>query len=293
MKPAPFAYLLPGCAEEALEMLARHGEDARVLAGGQSLVPLMNLRLARPKVIVDLNNCSDLFGHRRENGFIAIGAMTRQATVERDDGMQRDIPLLAAALPYVGFPANRTRGTMGGSFAHADPAAELPGVAIALDASFVIDGSSGPRTVSAKDFFRGQLATAIGAGELLREIRIPVAPPATRSCFIEAGNRSHDLAIAGLAAQAIVDEDGRYRDLRLAAFGVGDRPVRLAGAEAVAMGRTLDRALIARCAAAAAAAIDPPTDAVASAGYRRTLIEALTAQALTAIAEGAGRRHDA
>ncbi len=284
MRPARFGYVAPRSGAEALRALARYGEDAVLLAGGQSLVPMMNLRIARPAVIVDLNLCHDLAYLREEGGFLVAGAMQRQGLAERAAILRRRCPLLAEALPYVGHPPTRTRGTLGGSFAQADPVAELPGVAVALDATFVIEGPAGPRRVPASEFFIAPLTTAIARGELLREIRFPIAPPWARAVFVESGNRRHDLAIAGIAGQVVVAADGRCSETRLAAIGVGERPVRLSAAEAAVNGHKLEDATFARAAEAAVSEIDAYSNTVASAGYRRKLVAALTVRALRAIA---------
>ncbi len=293
MRPTRFTYLSPTSAAEALEQLARHGPAASLLAGGQSLVPLMNLRIARPGVIVDLNRCSDLFYLREQPDAVHIGAMQRQGAVEHDPVVRARCPLLAQALPYVGYPVHRMRGTLGGSFAQADPAAELPGVAVALDARFVIDGPNGARQVAAADFFVSQLTTAIGPGEMLREIRFPIAPAAARASFVESGVRRHDVAIAGIAAQVLLLPDRRCADARIAAIGVGDRPLRLTEAERELNGREIDTAAINRSADAALAAISPRSDTLASAEYRRKLVAALLRRALRNIAASDTETHHA
>lgn len=280
MRPARFAYIAPTCAAEALEALARHGDDARLLAGGQSFVPMMNLRIARPALIVDLNRCSDLFYLREDDGAVVVGAMQRQGAVEHDAIVRMRCPLLARALPYVGYPAHRTRGTVGGSFAQADPAAELPGVAVALDARFAIDGPTGIREVAAADFFLGPLMTAIAPGEMLREIRFPIAPASALASFVESGVRRHDVAIAGIAAQVVVASGGRCTDARIAAIGVGERPLRLTAAESAINGHAIDARTIEQAVAAALAVVSPLDDSLASADYRRKLVAVLIRRAL-------------
>jgi carbon-monoxide dehydrogenase medium subunit len=281
LRPARFAYERPASGAEALAALARHGEGAVLLAGGQSLVPMMNLRIARPAVVVDLNRCRDLAYAREEEGALVAGAMLRQGAAERDPLVRKLCPLLAAALPYVGHPPTRTRGTLGGSFAQADPVAELPGVAVALDADFFIESTQGTRRVPASEFFIAPLTTAIARGELLREIRFPIAPAGARAAFIESGNRKHDLAIAGIAAQVVIGKDGNCSDARLAAIGAADRPVRLRAAESLLNGQPLSAANVARAADAAMGEIETQGNTVASADYRRKLVGALTARALS------------
>ena len=292
MRPASFVFIRAADRSEVLDALARYGDAAILLAGGQSLVPMMNMRIARPGVVVDLNHCADLAGLREESGAVVAGAMLRQAHAEREPLLRARCPLMLAALPWVGYPSNRTRGTLGGSFAQADPTAELPGVAVALDAVFVIDGPAGTREVAARQFFIAPLTTAIAPGELLREILFPVAPPGARVAFCESGNRHHDLAIAGIAAQIVVDAHGRCSDARLAAIGAGERPQRLDAAEAEINGSILDPATLTHAAQAAIAEVEARGDTVASSDYRRKLVAALTARALGAIADKVSGSHD-
>lgn len=286
MRPAKFAYLAPVSAVEALDALERYADEARLLAGGQSLVPMMNLRVARPAFIIDLNRCADLFYLREQDGSLVIGAMVRQGAAERDRSVVKRCPLLYKALGYVGSPSSRARGTIGGSFAQADPSAELPAVALALDAVFIARSQAATRAIPASDFFVGPLSTALQPNEMLVEIRMPAALPATRSAFVESGNRSHDLAIAGVAAQAQADTDGRYRQVRLAALGAGHRPMRLRGAESLLEGANLDDCNVSEVVEAAMSEIDPQDDAIASAAYRRKLLCALVARALHQLKQG-------
>lgn len=280
MKPAPFEYYAPRTLDEALTLLAAHGSDAKPLAGGQSLVPAMNFRLATPAVLVDLNGIAALAGIEEHDGQVRVGAMTRQRSLETSDVIARRVPLVALALPHVAHAAIRTRGTLGGSAAHADPAAELPAVLVALDAAFTLQSATATRTVDAATFFTGLFATAIEPGELLTTITIPAEPPESRRAFLEIARRHGDFALAGVAASATVDDDGRCRQVRVALLGVGDRPV-LAGAARVLEGERPTAALVREAAAAVAAQdVDPHGDIHASSDYRRHLVEVVVRRAL-------------
>ena len=232
MKPPPFAYFAPTSVQEAAQLLAEHGDDAKVLAGGQSLIPLLSLRLARPAVLVDLNGVDEL-SFIDANGSTTIGAMTRHRTVERSAVVAVNVPLLAAAVPYIGHAAIRTRGTVGGSLSHADPAAELPAVALALDATFVArSAKGGEREIAAVDFFAGYFTTALEPDEVLTSIRFPNAAPGTGVSVQEMARRHGDFAM--VAAAVSLAPDG---DARIALINVGDRPVRATEAEAALQAR--------------------------------------------------------
>ena len=211
VKPAAFDFHAPESGEEVLSLLATYGDDARLLAGGQSLVPLMNMRILRPGVLISLNRCRDLAYLRDEDGEVVCGAMIRQAEAEETDLIQSQVPLLAAALPYVGVRASRNRGTVCGSLAHADPLAELPSVAAALEATFVITGTNGRREVTAETFFVSELATCIDTGEMLTEVRFPKTVPNGRGVFLEVGNRAHGFAVVGIAAYFEIAPDNRCK----------------------------------------------------------------------------------
>ena len=244
MKPAPFEYHRPRTREEALALLTRHAGDARPLAGGQSLIPAMNFRLATPKVLVDLNAIDDLsYIEPLDGGGVRIGGMTRQRTVERSDLVRREAALLHEAMPFVAHPVIRNRGTVGGSLSHADPAAELPAVMVALDARFVVEGPGGPRAIPAAEFFIGLFATALEPGSLLTGIEIP--RPSTgdgRSgwAFREVSRRRGDFALVGVAASVMVGDGGRGRctAARIALLSVGDRPMLAAHAARSIIGET-------------------------------------------------------
>src|SRR6266496_6383094 len=265
MKPAPFAYHRPGSVDEALAVLAQHGGDARPLAGGQSLIPAMNFRLARPGVLVDLNRLTTLAGIRSGTEGLRIGAMTRQRAVERDATVARDAPLLAEALPHIAHPQIRNRGTVGGSLAHADPAAELPAVMVALDARFVLRSRTASRTVPAHDFYTGLLTTVLGPDELLTEIQIPPRPARAGSAFIELARRHGDFALVGVAVELSLDQRGACASARIALLSVGDGPVLAAKAMAVLAGVIPHAASIEEAARIAAETdVDPPADIHAS-----------------------------
>jgi carbon-monoxide dehydrogenase medium subunit len=281
VKPAPFRYHAPASLDEALALLAELGPDARPLAGGQSLVPAMNFRLAQPAVLVDLNGIADLAGVVEENdGGLRIGAMTRQRTLERHPVVAARAPLLAEATAWVAHPPIRNRGTLGGSLAHADPAAELPAVMLALDARFRLVSRAGERWVDAADFFPGFFATALDSGELLVEVALPPAGGGWSSAFEELARRHGDYALAGVAARIHRDEAGRCTDARVALLALGEGPARVAAAEGTLVGSRLEVDALAAAARAVQGQVDPPGDIHASAEYRRHLAGVLTRRAL-------------
>jgi carbon-monoxide dehydrogenase medium subunit len=289
MKPAPFDYFTPATVDEALALLAEHGGDAKPLAGGQSLIPAMNFRLARPAVLVDLNRISELAYVRVESGGLAVGAMTRQRAVERSDEVARAAPLLAEAMPSIAHPQIRNRGTMGGSIAHADPSAELPAVMLALDARFRAKSSSGERSIPAGEFFKGMLETALAPGELLVEIAVPRPAARSGTAFLEMARRHGDYALVGVAATVTLDPRGRCQAARLSLLSVGDGPVLATEAGKVLAGQSpSDELLRAAGDAAATRDVDPPSDIHASAAYRRQLVAVLTRRALARAFQRAG-----
>ena len=264
MKPAPFKYLAPATLDEAIEMLAAH-DQARPLAGGQSLVPMMNLRLARPSALVDLNRIASLAGIREVDGELHIGSMTRQAQLLSSPVIGRRTPLMKEALAFIGHPPTRARGTIGGSLANADPAAELSAVALALDAALVVRGANGERTIAAADFFRGMFETAIEEGEILTEIRIPKMPSHAGHAFLELSRRHGDFAIVSCAVSLAFDADGACTKARVVLGGVAPAPIRFEAIEAHLEGKLLNEAMFAR----AADAIDPNSIEFESAGASR------------------------
>ncbi len=288
MKPAAFEYHRPGNVDEACALLAEHGADARVLSGGQSLVPLMNMRILSPAVLIDINRCSDLSYLREEDGMIACGALTRQGEAETSDLVARHLPLLAAAMPHVGVRANRNFGTVCGSLAHADPLAELPSVAAALEARFIIASARGRREVGAEEFFVSALTNCLHSDEMLAEVRFPVSTASTRFAFLEIANRAHGFAVVGLAAVAEIGSDGRCGRPRLSAMGAGDTTARLREVETLLEGRTLDDTTIGEAEQAARAETEPADDVHASAAYRSHVIGSLVRKALRQMRDGTG-----
>jgi carbon-monoxide dehydrogenase medium subunit len=279
MKPAPFEYHAPRTLDEALALLTRYGSDAKPLAGGQSLVPLLNFRVSRPAALVDLNALPGLAYIRREDGQLRLGAMTRQRTIEFSPVAQEALPLLVEATTLVGHLPIRSRGTMGGSLAHADPSAEYPAVLVALDGEVVARGPRGERVVRAAELFRSYLTTSLAADELLVEARLPIPPPETGFAFEEFSLRHGDFAIVGIAALLVV-RDGRCTMARLAAAGVAPAPVRLRGAEEILERDGVSDGAIAAAAGRAGELVMPESDIHASARYRRQLTRVLTARAL-------------
>jgi len=288
MKPASFEYHAPQTVTEAVATLAQHGYDAKALAGGQSLIPMMNFRLAQPSVLVDLNGVSELFYVRSaRDGSVHIGAMTRQREVEHDPLVGQVAPLVQAALPKVAYPQIRTRGTFGGSLAHADPSAELPAVAVALDARLRLQSRRGDRWVAARDFFQGFFTTLLEPDELLVEIALPPLPPRSGWSFMEVARRHHDFALAGVAARVRLSGNGECEDARLVYFSVGDGPTVAEQAAALLRGQVpTDEAIQEAARTAGQADVDPSSDINATAEYRRHLVEVLGRRAL---AEAFGR----
>jgi carbon-monoxide dehydrogenase medium subunit len=292
MKPAAFEYHRPRSLDEALSLLAEHAGDAKPLAGGQSLIPAMNFRLAMPAVLVDLNALSELAYIEDGPTGLRVGGMTRQRAVERSAAVARHAPLVTETMPFIAHPAIRNRGTIGGSLAHADPAAELPAVMLALNARFGLRRSTGSRSVGADDFFLGLFATAVEPGELLTEIVIPKSASRTGYAFQEISRRHGDFALVGVAASVTLDGQGRCAAARIALLSVGDRPMLAAHAAAVLVGQVPSAEGIKAAAAEAAAKdIDPSGDIHASAKYRRHLAEVLTRRTLTLAFERAASSH--
>ena len=292
MKPPVFEYTAVGSVDEAVAELARHGEAAKLLAGGQSLIPLLNMRLAAPGRLIDLNRVGPLAYIAAREGGVAIGAMTRQRAVETSAVVAARVPLLADALPWVGHFQIRNRGTIGGSLSHADPAAELPAVAVCLDARFTVRGPAGARILEAGEFFRTYLTTALGPTELLTEVWFPATPPGAGSAWVEFARRHGDYALAGVGAVVTLD-GARIREARLALTGVGDTPVRAREAEALLAAEPLTPTLVVEAAAAVRRAIDPGGDIHATPEYRRHLAGVLAGRAImlaAARAKGADGR---
>jgi carbon-monoxide dehydrogenase medium subunit len=280
VKPAPFVYHRPATLEEAFDLLERYGPEGRILAGGQSLLPALNMRLATPAVVIDINRLPGLGAIRLAPEGLVIGALARQDAVERSPLMAQYAPLIAQAMPHVGHLATRTRGTFGGSLAQADPAAELPACVVALQATIRVARRGGTHEIPAAQFFRGIYTTALAPGEILIEVAVPPIAPGWRSAFDELARRHGDYALVGLAAHCRVS-DGAVADARLVFTGVGLAPVRASRTEAVVRGRRLDPGVLAEAGRALEGDLDPPADVHASAALRRHLARALLARVLT------------
>jgi carbon-monoxide dehydrogenase medium subunit len=280
MKPPLFDYRCPSSLDEALALRSEFSDDSAVLAGGQSLMPMLNLRLARPEVLIDLGRVVELAGITELDGGLSLGAMTRQRSAERSDLIRERAPLLQQALGHVGHPTIRNRGTVGGSLAHADPAAELPAVCVALDAELVARSATGERTITADDFYLGFMTTALAPDELLVEVRIPAAAGALRTAFVEIARRHGDFALVGVAAAIALDDEDVITDARLVLTGVAGLPVRAREAEASLRGASASAAPFAAAADLVGAELEPRTDAHATGDYRRRVAGVLVRRAL-------------
>lgn len=293
MKAAPFDYRTPTTLDETLALLAEFSGDAKLLAGGQSLVPLMNFRLAKPDVLIDLNRVVELSSVRPVDGGLAFGAMTRQRVLERDPRVRERLPLLAAATEWIAHPQIRNRGTIGGSLAHADPASELPAVALVHEAIITAHSASGgQREILASDFFVTYLTTALEPDELVTEVTVPALPAGSGWAIVEVARRHGDFALAGVAASLTLDASGAIADARIGLFGVDATARRAVAAEAALRGRRPDADGFREAAARARDEIEPATDVHATATYRRhvvaVLVERALRQAVDRVASGAG-----
>lgn len=285
MKAAAFAYVRPATLDESFALLERYGDEAKILAGGQSLIPALNMRVAMPRVLIDIGGLVELAGIRSSESEVHIGALTRHRDIERSHDVAQHLPLLHRAMPHVAHPAIRNRGTFGGSIALADPAAEIPACALALDASFIVASTNGKRTIAARDFFRGIYETALGPGEILLGARFPAAQPEYRFAFGELARRHGDFAIAGLAARARVVGEV-LSDVRLAYFGVGAKPS-LAGSAAAAMeGRAFSADVLSAAQAALEQDLEPLADAHHAAVSKMHLARVLTGRVMMRLAHG-------
>ena len=280
MKPAPFAYTRAKTVKEAITLLARHKDDARLLAGGQSLIATLNMRLSAPDLLIDINGIKNLNGIAKKGKYVEIGALARHAQVEHSDVIAKHAPLITLAMPHIGHPAIRNRGTFGGSIAFADPAAELPACLLALGGEIDIAGPRGKRKVKADAFFKGLFETALRPQEMITAIRIPAADKATRVGFAELVRRHGDYAIVGLAASARGNGKG-LADVRLAYFGVGDTPVRARKAEAALAAGDVD-------AAVKALDLDPHDDVQATAKTKTHLAGVLLRRVAKQLMEARG-----
>jgi carbon-monoxide dehydrogenase medium subunit len=289
VKAAPFEYVAPQTLSGAIDALSAAGDDAKVIAGGQSLVPALAFRIVRPSVLIDLNRVPGLDEIRVSGDTLSIGAMARQREVEQLPGLRERCTMLTEAIALVGHPAIRNRGTVGGSLAHADPAAEWGALALALDAELDVAGPDGTRTVAARDLVVTYFTTTLARDEVLTQIRLRLPPPGSGSCFVELARRHGDFALAGVAALVVLAEDGTVGHARLALIGVGDRPIRSTAAEAVLIGEPPTADSIAAAASAVRSEIAPTDDIHATADYRSHLGEVLTRRALTTAAGRASR----
>jgi carbon-monoxide dehydrogenase medium subunit len=287
VKPPVFEYSAPTALGEALLLLHELGDDARPLAGGQSLIPLLSLRLAQPSHLIDLAGVAELVSIGAEDGHLVLGAMVREHAAERHEEVYRQAPLLAEALPLIGHPAIRSRGTVGGSLAHADPAAELPAVALALDAELVAQSHDrGPRTIKATDFFTGFFTTALAPDEILTAIRIPAAAPGAGGAIAEVARRHGDFAVVGAVAVVRL-ESGRIADARLVFTGVSDTPVRATAAESMLVGAEPTDEVFTEAAREASKDLSPPADLHGTSAYRRHLAGVLAHRTLSVAAQRA------
>jgi carbon-monoxide dehydrogenase medium subunit len=280
VKPAPFGYHRPATVAEAVALLDALQDDVKVLAGGQSLVPLMNFRLSVPAELVDINGIAELTGHDVTGDVLRLGALTRHHELERSATVRGAAPLLALAAPYIGHPQIRSMGTLGGSLSHADPAAELPGIMLALDARMVVASARGERIVPAAEFFVSHFTTALEPDELLTAVEVPVAPERTGHAFLEVAARYGDFALVGAGAAVTVDADGVITEARIACTSVAPTPVRAAAAEELLRGATPDADVLAEVERLVAGALEPTPELKASAAYKRRTAGVLVARAV-------------
>ncbi len=282
MKPAPFKYIAASSLEQALSLKAEYGDEAKFLAGGQSLMPAMNFRLAQPAILIDINQIEELAGIRpSDRGGSRIGALTRYRALERDAGIISDFPLLGEALPHIAHPQIRNRGSIGGNLSHADPASELPAIAVALEARLRIQSASSERWVAPPDFFLGSLTTDLGTDEMLVEIELPLPRPRTGSCFMEIARRRGDFAIVGVAAMVTLGEKSQCSQIRLTFCGVGETPVDASSTAGLLVGHEVTEPAIAEVAHAIQRLIEPAGSVHATADYQRHIAGVLTERALT------------
>src|SRR6266851_7008679 len=283
MKLPAFDYACPATLAEAVALLGSR-DEAKALAGGQSLVPMMAFRIASPSLLVDLRKLADLRQITIDASGVRLGAMVRWRDIEDDGRLAAAHPLLKAAVAHVAHYQIRNRGTVGGSLAHADPAAEMPGIAVTCEAEIAVAGTAGARVIAAADFFQGPLTTALAPDEIIVEVRLPKWPARRRWGFQEFARRRGDFAMAAAAVFYDLDDGGKARNAHVGVIGVADRPLRLPAVEAVLNGRAIDAAAIAEAEAAACAAVDPPDDIHASAAYRRALTGTMVERALASAA---------
>jgi CO/xanthine dehydrogenase FAD-binding subunit len=282
MKPAPFRYVAARTLEQALQLKAEYGDEARFLAGGQSLVPTMNFRLTQPAMLIDINPLADLAGVKTSGERLRIGALTRYRSLERDPATARHLPLIHEALPHIAHPQIRNRGTIGGNLAHADPASEMPAIVVALGGRLHAQSATGERWIEAADFFVGALSTALEADEMLTEVELPAAAPRSGACFMEVSRRRGDFAIIGVACTIRLDDDRCCAEARIGLCNAGDSPIFAAEASSSLAGRPLGAPEISQAAELVQGAIDPGGSIHASKEFQRHLASVLTTRALAA-----------
>ncbi len=280
MKPATFEYLLPGSVEETVGLLEQHEDDAKIIAGGQSLIPLMNFRLARPKILVDINGIKSLSGIKEEEGKLVIGALTRENEAKDSVLVQEHCPIFSQAISKIGHAAIRNRGTIGGSLVHCDPSAELPTVSRVLNAEMRIVGSDGEKLIEAEDFFITYLTSVLEPSEILLDIRIPKLNKDCGWSFVELSRRSGDFAIVAVAVILIMDEKGVCREARISLGGVEATPIRAEEAESYLAGKVVDGTILKTAGKLATENIDPESDYHASAEYRENMVEVMVIKGL-------------
>ena len=280
MKPAPFRYIAASSLEQALALKAQHGDEAKFLAGGQSLIPAMNFRLARPTILIDINGIESLAGVRPSEATTRVGPLTRYRALQRDAAFAGLFPLIGEALPHIAHPQIRNRGTIGGNLSHADPASELPAITVALRARFHVQSATRARSIEASDFFVSALTTDLEPDEMLTEIELPLQRPRTGSCFMEVARRRGDFAIVGVAAQITLDDHRACSDIRLAFCGVGDTPVDASPAASMLIGQSPTDNTFRDVAASVQTMIEPSGSVHATADYQRHLAGVLTKRAL-------------
>ncbi|NMH99647.1 FAD binding domain-containing protein [Pseudonocardia acidicola] len=287
MKPPKFMYCDPDTVEDAVALKSRYGHDSLVLAGGQSLMPMLNMRLANPEVVIDINRVSALQRITRDGDVLEIGAGVRQSELETDPVVGDAVPLLGQVVPYIGHIENRHRGTVGGSLAHADSAAELPCAAVTLDAVVVVQGPAGRREIGARDFFQGWMTNALEPDELVVAVRIPVTPATSGSAFVEVARREGDFALAAAAAVAAVDAEGRFTSLAVGVAGISATPVRASGVENALVGQPATAENIAAAAKEIAAEVSSGDDLHATGAYRKHLAVTVVKRAIGAAVKNA------
>jgi carbon-monoxide dehydrogenase medium subunit len=280
MKPAPFKYIAASSLEHALALKAEHGDEAKFLAGGQSLIPTMNFRLARPAILIDINGIEDLAGISSSGGATRVGPLTRYRALQRDKAFTQAFPLIGEALPHIAHPQIRNRGTIGGNLSHADPASELPAIALALRARFRVQAAKHERWIEASNFFAGALTTDLQSDEMLVEIELPSPAPRTGCCFMEIARRRGDFAIAGVAVMVTLGERDQCADVRMAFCGVGETPIDASSAADGLVGHRLTEAAITGTAKSVQAMIDPGGSVHATADYQRHIAGVLAERAL-------------